>query len=125
MAERCLRRAGPALFLALLAGGCAAPVPRVPANLQFGPTELPPQGFHQRCLALRATERLNYQFTADPPLALVIEYRSGNMALQPVHLPPSAAEAGRFLPDASRDYCLRWENPSNFPALLRYRLDPR
>jgi len=112
--------------LALLLGACAtsAPLP-LTAEIQFGPAQLPPQGFHERCLALTPAMRLEYEFSADPPLLFVIEYRQSDMALQPLRKEATRGEAGWFRPDARRDYCLRWENETIYPALLRYRLAPQ
>lgn len=104
---------------------CVAPVPRLTEPIAFGPTEVPPLGFHQRCQTLAATARLDFEFQAEPALVMVVEYREGDMALQPLRLEARSAEAGRFLPEATREYCLRWENPGAEPAQLRYRLSPK
>lgn len=113
------------VLLALVLGACATPAPPLGQALAFGPVELPPQGFHQRCLRLTPEKRVAYEFTADPPLAFVVEYRQGDMALQPLRRDPAGGDAGWFQPEASREYCLRWENETAYPALLRYQLAPR
>ncbi len=113
----------PIAALALLAA-CAGPAPRLAATLTFGPVELAAQGYHQRCLTLDPGARLGYDFSANPPLHFVVEYRQGEAAYQPLRIELAAAEAGWFLPVAGREYCLRWENHSGYPALLRYRLQP-
>lgn len=109
-------------MLLMALGACTSPATRITQALRYGPTELPPQGFHQRCHMLLATQRLNFEFQAEPALAFVIEYRQGDMALQPLRFDPSLGETGRFLPETDREYCLRWENLGPTPAQLRYQL---
>lgn len=111
-----------ALVLALT--GCAAPAPKLDATIALGPIELPVQGFHQRCITLAATDRLDYDYLADPPLTFVIEYRTGQTAVQFLRRENSPGDLGRFNPVETHEYCLRWENTSAFPALLRYRIAP-
>lgn len=122
----CIGRArGLVWCAAAVLGACATPAPQLIQAIEFGPTEVPPQGFHQRCQTLLATARLDFEFTADAPLTMVVEYRERDMALQPLRLDGRRFEAGRFLPEATREYCLRWENPGPERAFLRYRLAPK
>ncbi len=105
--------------LAALAG-CAAPInpdePKAVAALAVAPYEI-----HEECVRLVPGDRLEYTFEATERVNFEIRYREGDAVVAPIARDSTRADAGVFIAQLARDYCLVWEAGAA-GALLDYRV---
>ncbi len=105
--------------LAVLAG-CAAQIkpgePKSVVALAIHPYET-----HAQCARLVPDDRLDYSFEATEPVSFDIRYREGSAVVAPIARESTRADAGVFIAQIARDYCLFWEAGAA-GALLDYRI---
>ncbi len=75
----------------------------------------------EECIDLKASDRLDYDFTATQPVRFDIRYQDKNAVVMPVSGDPSTGESGRFTPIAAHNYCARWEAGAS-GAFIDYQL---
>ncbi len=113
------RSLGALLAYAALAG-CAAQIkpdePRSVTAFAIHPYET-----HVQCARLVPDDRLEYAFEATEPVNFDIRYREGVAVVAPIARESVRADAGVFIAQIDRDYCLVWE-AGGAGALLDYRL---
>lgn len=85
------------------------------------PTIIKPGKFAEKCMAVTAAQKLEYQFTASKPVNFNIHFHVGDAVYYPVKREKTTAEADRFQPTkAKEDYCLMWENKTSEDVELKY-----
>lgn len=85
------------------------------------PTVIKPGKFHEKCMAVTAAQKLEYQFTSSKPVNFNIHFHVGDAVYYPVKRDKTTREADRFQPTkAKEDYCLMWENKTSEDVELSY-----
>jgi hypothetical protein len=113
------RALGTLLACAALAG-CAPPIkPDEPQSVTA--FAIHPYETHEQCAHLAPNDRLEYAFEATERVNFDIRYREGGAVVAPIARESVRADAGVFIAQIARDYCLVWE-AGGAGALLDYRL---
>jgi hypothetical protein len=102
--------------------GCAAPrlAPGAPREASQQP--LPPFQEHEECFAMDKGDELRWRYSADGPLDFRVQFRDGRAVVVPVARERVAADSGRYVALAERDYCATWE-ARRIGVLLDYSLE--
>jgi hypothetical protein len=109
------------LAAALVAlAGCTAQIkpdePKSVVALAIHPYET-----HEQCARLAPEDRLEYAFEATEPVSFDLRYREGRAVVAPIARESTRADAGVFIAQVARDYCLVWEAGAA-GALVDYRI---
>jgi hypothetical protein len=107
----------------VLAGFSASAWAQKPADAKAEPKPavIKPGKFHEKCMAVTAAQKLEYQFTASKPVNFNIHFHVGDAVYYPVKRDKTMGEADRFQPTkAKEDYCLMWENKTSEEVELKY-----
>lgn len=107
------------LALAALAG-CAAQI-KPDAPISVAALAIRPYETHEQCARLVPEDRLEYAFEATEPVSFDIRYREGSAVVAPIARESTRTDAGVFIAQITRDYCLVWEAGAA-GALLDYRI---
>lgn len=108
-----------ALVGAVFIGVSAAAFAQAPAEPK--PTVIKPGKMYEKCMAVTAAQKLEYQFTTSKPVNFNIHFHVGDAVYYPVKRDKTTGEADRFQPTkAKEDYCLMWENKTSEDVELKY-----
>jgi hypothetical protein len=118
----CARSA--ALALVVVAAGCASEPLTLAEPRAVSRMPLTPYEARDECVRLAQGDRLEYRFEASEPVTFEIRYREGFAVIAPVVRDASLGDAGVFIAELPRDYCLVWE-AGVAGALVDYRLRRR
>lgn len=107
----------------VLLGCAAAALAQKPADAKAEPKPemIKPGKIYEKCMAVTAAQKLEYEFTTSKPVNFNIHFHVGDAVYYPVKRDKTTREADRFQPTkAKEDYCLMWENKTSEEVELKY-----
>ena len=101
--------------------GCAA-APMVAGDSKTVPRQIiAPYEVHEDCADLALGDRLDYQFESSDLVTFNIHYHDGSLIVMPITRERVTSDAGLFVPQLKKGYCLMWEAGAS-GATLAYRI---
>jgi hypothetical protein len=110
-----------AVSLVLAAAACATVAERLDAPRAAAGIAIAPYALYEDCFVLDEGNRVEFQFSARPPVAFNVHYREGNAMIMPVELKSTVEESGDFVAEKDQTYCMSWEAGAG-GSVVEYRV---
>ena len=113
---------GAAFGIAITAACTSAPARLEAPKVVYG-AELAPYAIREECVALEPGERIAYRFEARLAVSFNVHFHEDNAVIVPLSRDGTTSEAGAFVADRKRVYCLTWEAGAD-GSIIDYRVSP-